>query len=173
MNFIELATKRYSVRDYERRPIEKEKLLYVLEAARLAPSAVNFQPWHFVVITDPDQLKSVQEIYPREWINTAPVIIMALGDHNRGWHRKSDGKDYTDVDIAIAIDHLMLAATEQSLGTCWICNFDLEKCCAIFNLPENLEPIAFISIGYPVKESIPEKKRKPMEQIVHWDKLDL
>ena len=173
MNFIELAAKRYSVRNYEKRPVEKEKLLYILEAARLAPSAVNFQPWHFVVITDPDQLKSVQEIYPREWINTAPVIIMALGDHNRGWHRKSDGKDYTDVDIAIAIDHLMLAATEQSLGTCWICNFDLEKCCEIFNLPENLEPIAFISIGYPENESIPEKKRKPIEQIVHWDKLDL
>jgi len=173
MNFIELATQRYSVRNYEKRPVEKEKLLYVFEAARLAPSAVNFQPWHFVVITDPEQLKLVQEIYPREWISSAPVIVMVLGDHARGWHRKPDGKDYTDVDIAIAIDHLMLAATEQSLGTCWICNFDLEKCCRIFNLPENLEPIAFVSMGYPVNESVPEKKRKSIEQILHWDKLDL
>ena len=173
MNFIDLAAQRYSVRNYENKPVEKEKLQYVLEAARLAPSAVNFQPWHFVVLTDPDQLKSVHELYPREWVNSAPVMIMALGDHKMGWHRKSDGKDYTDVDVAIAIDHLMLAATEQSLGTCWICNFDAEKCCEIFNLPENLEPIALVSIGYPKPDTKPEKKRKPIEQIVHWGKLEL
>ena len=96
---------------------------------------------------------------------------MALGDHDLGWHRKSDGKDYTDIDIAIAIDHLMLAATEQSLGTCWICNFDFNKCYNIFDLPENLEPIAFISVGYPVEEPQFDKKRKSMNQLVYWEKL--
>ncbi len=172
MNFLDLITQRYSVRDYENKLVEKEKLLYVLEAARLAPSAVNFQPWHFIVLTDPEKRKSVHDIYPREWIKKAPVIIMALGDHDLGWHRKSDGKDYTDVDVAIAIDHLMLAATEQNLGTCWICNFDFDKCCKIFNLPENLEPIAFVSLGYPADNPNPEKKRKPLDQVVHWDTLD-
>jgi nitroreductase len=171
MNFLELASKRYSVRNYQNRPVEKEKLLYVLEAARLAPSAVNFQPWQFVVLTEADQLKAVVDIYPREWVKTAPVIIMALGDHELGWHRKSDGKDYTDVDIALAIDHLMLAAAEQSLGTCWICNFDFNKCCKIFNIPENLEPIAFIAIGYPEEQEIPEKKRKSLNQLVRWERL--
>ena len=173
MNFIDLAAQRYSVRNYENKPVEKFKLQYILEAARLAPSAVNFQPWHFVVLTDQDQLKTIHELYPRDWVNAAPVIIMALGDHKMGWHRKSDGKDYTDVDVAIAIDHLMLAATEQSLGTCWICNFDAEKCCEIFNLPENLEPIALVAVGYPQLDKRPDKKRKPIEQIVHWGKLDL
>jgi len=173
MNFLELASKRYSVRDYENKPVDKEKLLYILEAARLAPSAVNFQPWNFVVFTDPEKLKLIHDIYPREWIKTAPVMIMALGDHNLGWHRKSDGKDYTDVDVAIAIDHMMLAATEQNLGTCWICNFDFDKCCKIFNLPENLEPIAFVALGYPVNDIAPEKRRKPIEQVVHWDNADL
>ena len=172
MNFIDLATQRYSARNYEKRPVEEDKLIYVLEAARIAPSAVNFQPWQFIVITDPILLNSIQEIYPRNWLHTAPVIIMALGDHKLGWHRKPDGKDYTDIDVAIAVDHLILAATEQNLGTCWICNFDLEKCCKLFNLPENLEPIALISIGYPVIEPKPDKKRKPIEQLVHWNNLN-
>jgi nitroreductase len=172
MKFIDLAAQRYSVRNYDTRPVEKEKLMYILEAARIAPSAVNFQPWQFVVVTDPDLLNSIQGIYPRNWLHTTPVIIVALGDHNLGWHRKPDGKDYTDIDVAIAIDHLILAATEQGLGTCWICNFDVEKCCELFNLPENIEPIAMISIGYRVDDSKPDKKRKSIEELVHWNKLD-
>ena len=171
MNFIELATYRSSVRNFEPKPIEKEKLLYVLEAARIAPSAVNFQPWQFIVVTDPDILISVQKVYPREWLLTAPVIIIALGDHKKGWHRNCDGKDFTDIDLAIAIDHLMLAAAEQGLGTCWVCNFDINKCCDLFEIPENLEPIAFIPIGYPVEKSGHEKNREPLEGLVHWNKF--
>jgi len=171
MNFIDLATQRYSVRNYEKRPVEKEKLMYVLEAARIAPSAVNFQPWQFIVVTDPDLLNSIQGIYPRNWLHTTPVIVVALGDHKLGWHRKQDGKDYTDIDVAVAVDHMILAATEQNLGTCWICNFDAEKCCKLFDLPENLEPIAMISIGYPDVDIKPDKKRKPIEELVHWNKL--
>jgi len=171
MNFIELATKRSSVRNFEQRPVEKEKLLFVQEAARVAPSAANFQPWQFLVITDYELLKSLQAVYHRDWMGTAPAIIVAFGDHNKGWHRKSDGKDFTDIDVAIAVDHLMLAATEQGLGTCWVCNFDAEKCCAIFNAPENMEAIALIPIGYPVIESKSEKKREPINQMTHWNNL--
>ena len=171
MNFIELATKRYSVRNFEPRLVEKEKLLYVLEAARIAPSAANFQPWQFVVVTDPEILKLIQTVYPREWLSTAPAVIIALGDHNKGWHRKSDGKDFTDIDVAIAVDHLMLAATEMGLGTCWICNFEIEKCCDFFEMPENLEPIALIPIGYPAIEPNKEKHRDPIDQLVHWNHL--
>ena len=173
MNFIELATKRSSVRDFEPRPVEKEKLLYVLEAARIAPSAVNFQPWQFIIVTDPEILKSVQALYHREWLATAPAIIVVLGDHNKGWHRKLDDKDFTDIDVAIAVDHLMLAATEQGLGTCWICNFEAEKCCDLFNAPDNLEAIALIPIGYPVIAPKSAKKRAPIDQLVHWNKIDL
>ncbi len=171
MNFIELATQRSSVRNFEAKPVEKEKLLYVLEAARIAPSAANFQPWKFLVVTDPEILKSVHALYHREWLVTAPAIIVAMGDHNKGWHRKTDGKDFTDIDVAIAVDHLTLAATEQGLGTCWICNFDAEKCSAIFNAPDNIEMIALIPIGYPVIEPRLVKKRVPIDQLVHWNKL--
>lgn len=170
MNFVELATQRSSVRNFELKPVEKEKLLYVLEAARMAPSAVNFQPWQFIVVTDPEILKLIKSVYHREWLVTAPVIIVAFGNHNIGWHRKSDGKDFTDIDVAIAIDHLTLAAAEQGLGTCWICNFDVEKYRQIFDIPKKLEPIALIPIGYAVIESKSEKKRKPIDQLVHWNK---
>ncbi len=169
MNFLELATQRSSVRNYQPKAVEKEKLMYVLEAARIAPSAANFQPWQFIVITEPDMLKSVQSLYHRAWLTTAPTIIIALGDHKKGWRRAKDGKDFTDIDVAIAIDHLTLAATEIGLGTCWICNFDPEKCYSIFNIPENMEPIALISIGYPDLSSGTAKQREPMDQLVHWN----
>ncbi len=171
MNFIELVTQRSSVRNFEPKPVEKEKLIYVLEAARIAPSAVNFQPWQFFVITDPEMLKLIQSVYHREWLVTAPAIVIAMGDHDKAWHRKSDGKDFTDIDVAIAVDHLMLAATEQGLGTCWICNFDVEKFLNLFNVPENMEPIAIIPIGYPVTETKTIKKREPLDQLVHWNKM--
>jgi nitroreductase len=171
MNFIELASQRSSIRNFQLREVEKEKLLYVLEAARIAPSAANFQPWQFIVITDPDLLKSVQSVYHREWLTTAPAIIIAIGDHEKGWRRAKDGKDFTDIDVAIAIDHLTLAATEVGLGTCWICNFDPEKCSNICKMPENMEPIALIPIGYPAIITKPIKQRNPLDQIVHWNKF--
>jgi len=173
MNFIELATQRCSVRNFASKPVETEKLLYVLEAARIAPSAANFQPWQFIVVTDPEILILVQSLYHREWLVTAPAIIIALGDHNKAWHRKSDGKDFTDIDVAIAVDHLTLAATEQGLGTCWICNFNTEKCRELLNVPDNLEMIALIPIGYPIADIESAKKREPIDQLVHWNKITL
>lgn len=171
MKFIELANQRYSVRNFEPKPVEREKLLYVLDAARIAPSAANFQPWQFLVITDPEILISIHTTYPRTWITTAPAIIVAMGNHNKGWHRISDGKDFTDIDVAIAVDHLTLAAAEQGLGTCWVCNFDTQKCCDIIGAPEYMEVIALIPIGYPVSESRSEKQREPINNIVHWNRL--
>lgn len=128
MNFLELVKARYSVRNYEERPIEQNKLDYIMECVRLAPSAVNFQPWKFAVITEKKLLEALKSAYPREWIKTAPCIIVACGDHNVAWHRKLDNKDHTDVDVSIAVEHLCLAAAEQGLGTCWVCNFDVPLC---------------------------------------------
>lgn len=95
MNFLELVKARYSVRNYEERPIEQNKLDYIMECVRLAPSAVNFQPWKFAVITEKKLLEALKSAYPREWIKTAPCIIVACGDHNVAWHRKLDNKDHT------------------------------------------------------------------------------
>lgn len=100
MNFLELVKARHSVRSYVERPIEQSKLDYILECVRLAPSAVNFQPWKFAVVTEKNLLDAVKSTYPREWIKTAPCIIVACGNHDAAWHRKLDDKDHTDVDVA-------------------------------------------------------------------------
>lgn len=172
MNFKDLARRRYSVRNYQSKPVEADILTGIVEAALLAPSAVNFQPWTFVIVTDPALLGQLHDCYHRDWFKSAPVCIVAIGDHENGWRRPTDDKDYTEIDVAIAIDHLMLAATEAGLGTCWVCHFNTEKCAELFNLPQNFEPIALIPVGYPLSDSIPEKKRKNIDQVVSWNKFE-
>jgi nitroreductase len=172
MDFKELAKRRYSVRNYQTTPVEKEKLIQIVEAGLLAPSAVNFQPWKFVVVTEPALLSQLHGCYHRDWFKSAPACIVAIGDHDSGWHRPTDGKDYTDMDVAIAIDHVMLAATEIGLGTCWICHFNADKCAEIFKLTPNLEIIAMIPVGYPVPGTPPEKKRKTMDELVQWNRFE-
>jgi len=167
MSFIELAKKRYSVRDFKNIPVEREKILQVLEAGRVAPSAVNYQPWHFIVVTDEGVKNRIAEAYSRDWFKKAPVIIIACGDHSQSWKRR-DGKDHCDIDVAIAVDHMTLAATDLGLGTCWVCAFDAEKCHKALGLPENLEVIALMPLGYPADKGVPEKRRKSIEDIVVW-----
>lgn len=168
MSFFDLVQERHSVRKFSERKVEKETLLQILEVARLAPSAVNFQPWHFVVVTDDELKKKISEAYSRDWFKAAPVVIVALGNHETAWKRK-DGKDHCDIDLAIAVDHLILAATEAGLGTCWVCAFNASLVHSVLELPENLEPVVLIPLGYPAEEEIPEKKRKSLDQIVSWN----
>lgn len=165
MNFLELVKARYSARKYDSRPVETEKLDYIMECVRLAPSAVNLQPWRFRVVTDEATLKALQQCYKREWLATAPCIIVACIDHEKSWHRRADDKDHGDIDIAIAVEHLCLAATEQGLGTCWVCNFDARQCSAALGLPDHLEPAVLIPVGYAIDEPA-EKKRKAMDEIL-------
>jgi nitroreductase len=170
MDFLQLAKNRYSSRKYKIKPVEQEKILAVLEAARVAPSAVNKQPWMFHVFSTPEGLSLISECYHREWFKKAPVVILACADHNQSWHR-ADGKDHADIDLAIAIDHMTLQATSLGLSTCWVCNFDAIKTKEVLQLPANIEPIAFMPLAYPDDETNPERHtslRKPLEQIVNW-----
>ncbi len=171
MSFIDLAKKRYSVRNYKEIPVEKEKILQVIEAARIAPSAVNFQPWHFIVVTTEEMKSRIAETYPRDWFRKAPAIIVVCGDHSSSWKRK-DGKDHCDIDVAIAVEHMTLAAADMGLGTCWVCAFDAAKCHQILNLPDNLEVIALLPIGYPADDEVPQKKRKSINEIISWEKYE-
>lgn len=166
MDFLSLAKSRFSVRNYKTTPIEEEKLRKVIEAGRISPSAANFQPWHFIVITDTDKLKELYEVYNRDWIKQAPLIIVACSDHSQSWKRSSDKKDSADIDIAIAVDHMTLMANELGLGSCWVCNFDVDKCTKILELPHFIEPTVILPLGYPDMEA-PSKKRKPLTEIVH------
>lgn len=174
-NFHELAKERHSVRNFQNRPVEKEKLMYVLEAGRMAPSAANFQPWYFIVITNMGMRQKLALTYNREWFIQAPAVIVVCGDHDCGWKR-FDGKDHTDIDIAIAVDHMTLAAAEIGLGTCWVCNFDVKKAKEVLELTPSMEPIVYLPIGYPTEgeENVHphHHKRRLMTQIVHWEKFD-
>lgn len=170
MSFLELARKRYSVRSFMDREVEKEKIMEVLEAARLSPSAVNYQPRHYIVITEKEQREKILEAYPRPWFAEAPVIIAVCGDYSVSWKRK-DGKDHCDIDVAIAVDHMTLAAADLGLGTCWVCAFDAKFAHEALNLPENYEVVALLALGYPQEEEVRELKRKSMEEIVSWERF--
>ncbi|MDR1455224.1 MAG: nitroreductase family protein [Tannerella sp.] len=169
MQLADLIRTRCSVRSYSSRAVEKEKTDYILEAARLAPSACNLQPWRFVVVESPEGREKIQACYEREWFKSAPLYIIVCSDHHHSWKRPFDGKDHADIDVAIATEHLCLAAAEQGLGTCWVCHFDAPHCARIFRLPEGLEPVALIPVGYPSEPDLFErtpKKRKPADEVI-------
>lgn len=171
--FIDIAKSRYSCRNYKPDEVPGDKLLQLLKAFNVAPSAVNYQPWHIIIVRDPKNKEMIYKAYQRDWIKSAPVLLVACGDHSLSWKRK-DGKDHVDIDISIAIDHLTLQAAELGLATCWVCNFDSELLKDVLNLPENIEPIVIIPLGYPNDQSDPERhgiKRKPLSEIVHWEKF--
>lgn len=167
--FLDLAKKRFSCRHYLDKEVESEKIHQILEAARIAPSASNKQPWFFYVVQkDKTLLSKVHQAYHREWFNNANVVIIACADYSQAWVRDCDGKNHADVDVSIAIDHITLAATDLGLATCWICNFEVNKIIEIFNLPENIKPIALIPIAYCEKEAVVNRfdsQRKNIEQI--------
>ena len=168
MDFLELTKKRYSVRGYSDKPIEKEKLEYILECARLAPSATNAQPWELYVVTDPQAKEGILECYPREWMKEAPLYIVVCVNEGKAWVRNHDHKNHSDVDGSIIAEHICLAAADCGLGSCWVCAFDPEKCSKFLSLSDQQKPLVIIPIGYPVSDSIPEKKRKPMDEIVKF-----
>ena len=168
MDFLELARKRYSVRSYKSDPVEKEKLERILEAARLAPTAVNIQPFQLVVIHTAGREVELLQIYKKKWFVQAPIVICACGIFGKSWVRK-DGKNYIDVDVAIVMDHLILAATAEGLGTCWIGAFSPAAAKEVLRLPEGVEPIAFTPLGYAADRP-PTKKRKPLPELVRYEK---
>ncbi len=169
MDFKDLMNARHSVRSYKKELLSDELLNEVLEAGRMAPSAVNKQPFVFVVVNKQEKLKELHETYPRDWFARAPQVIVICGDHISAWKRGNDGKDHTDIDIAIATDHITLRATELGLGTCWVCNFDAVKVSKVLSLPEHIEPAVLLPIGRPEEAESPIKKRKPLSELVRFN----
>jgi nitroreductase len=166
MEFFELINKRYSVRAYQSKPVEKEKLQRVLEAANLAPTAANKQPFLFFVIHTQGRESELKRIYSREWFCKAPLVICACAVMPEAWTRM-DGKNYADVDTAIAMDHLILAAADQGLGTCWVAAFNPPAAREILRLSKDEEPVAFTPLGYPADELKP-KRRKALSSFVRY-----
>ena len=159
---LDIVRNRYSCRSYLDKPVEEEKVVYLNECMRLAPSAVNRQPWKFRIVRSAEGREKLQSCYSRPWFNEAPLYILASLLHDEEWVR-ADGKAHGNIDVAIAVEHLCLAATEQGLGTCWVCNFDAERCHQLFEMPETEEPVVIIPVGYPATEPTPRLRKAPEE----------
>ena len=169
MEFSELIKKRYSVRAYSPKPVENTKLHAVLEAANIAPTAANRQPFQIIVINTKDREDELKQIYGRDWFIQPPLVICICALPNKAWTRREDGKIYGEVDATIAMDHLILAAADLGLGTCWIAAFNPQAAREILGLPDDVEPIAFTPLGYPVDE-LKTKKRKDLSELVRYEK---
>ncbi len=168
MEFSELIEKRYSVRAYKPDPVEAEKLQQVLGAARLAPTAANRQPFLLIVIHTAGREAELRRIYKRDWFVQAPLLICACAIPAKAWVRTEDGKNYSDVDMAIVVDHLTLAATNVGLGTCWVAAFNVKATREILNLPDEVEPVAFTPLGYAADLPGP-KERKALSELVRYE----
>jgi nitroreductase len=169
MDFRRLVKARYSVRKYLEKSVEAEKIDLVLEAARLAPTAANQQPFRLIVVQDDGTKKALAPAYNRSWFYTAPVIIVVCGVPGEAWVR-ADGFSCLEIDVAIVADHVILQATELGLGTCWIADFKPESVREALALPAELVPLLLIPLGYPGGQRRP-KKRRPLTELVYRGEL--
>ncbi len=172
MSFLDLAKSRYSVRDFQSKKVQNEKLLDILEAGRVAPTAANQQSQRLIVVQEPDGLSKLSKATN---IYGAPLAIIVCSDRNVAWERPFDGKSMVDIDASIITDHMMLQATDLGLGSLWITFFKPDVIKKEFNLPENLEPINILALGYKNGESLsPDRHnmtRYPLNKTVFFEKL--
>jgi nitroreductase len=169
MTVTEAIRKRYSCRSYQDRPVEKEKLAQIFETARLAPSAKNEQDWRFVVVADEGTKQKVADSTNRpEVFGRAGIIIAACSNSD---YVMKCGQAIGPIDVAIALDHISLLATELGLGTCWIGSFETEKVRKILEIPQDVAIIELMTLGYPANGQR-ETKREPVENIVCYDKWE-
>ena len=169
MNVMEAIKKRCSVRNYQDRAVETEKLESILEAARLAPSASNRQEWRFIVVRDKDiRQRLMQAAKDQAFVGQAPVVIAACAKTDS--HVMTCGQQCYPIDVAIAIEHMALKATEEGLGTCWIGAFYEDKVKEILGIPEkDIRVVALLALGYPVKLRPNPKDRLRLKEIVMYD----
>lgn len=163
MDFLTLAKKRYACRTYKKQPVEPEKLAYVLEAGRIAPTGANRQPQRIVVVRTPEGLERLTRC-TRDF--GAPCALIVCADTEEGWIRRSDDKRISDIDASIVTDHMMLAAADQGLDTLWICAFNPEAVREEFALPPHIVPVNILLVGYgdgtPASPDRHAETRKPL-----------
>lgn len=176
MTVLDAIRCRRSVRSYSGREIPGEVMARLQEALRLAPSACNKQPWRFILITEPANRAKVAELCNgQKWMAEAPLIVVACGITGEAYQNMGGYGNSTDVDLAIAVDHLTLAAAEEGLGTCWIGAFDEKKLKQHLGIPDSVKVVALTPVGYPsgqveLNRPAPKRRKKPVEIFCneHW-----
>jgi len=171
MEFQELILNRESIRDYDpSRPVEPARLERILESGRLAPSAANRQPWTFILVSSPEMLEKVRACYHKQWFKDAPHILIVAGDENASWIRSYDGYNSLETDLAIAMDHVVLAAENEGVGTCWIAAFDHSVLHKALSLKSSEKVFTITPLGYPHKGFVKKanKVRKELKDIVRY-----
>ena len=168
MGFLELANDRISVRAYDDRKVEIDKIEKLIQAANLAPTACNLQPFHLIVVQSEEGLKKIGKTAN---LFGAPLAIIFAADDRVAWKRKFDDKNFADIDTTIVTDHVMLEATELGLGSVWIGYFDPEEVAKDFQIPPDLRPLNILAIGYEAEEhEKKEKSRKKISDIFSFEK---
>lgn len=165
MDVFEAISRRRSIRSYKPDPVEPDKIDRLLEAARLAPSASNRQEWRFVVVTDAEKRAQLAEAANgQDFVGQAPVVIACCAETDG--KTMPCGEQRYPIDVAIAMEHIVLAAVELGLGTCWIGAFKPEKVREVLGIPEEIRVIELLPVGYP-SESPGERPRMSTDEIVH------
>lgn len=169
MDFKNLMVARYSCRAYTAQPVEEEKLALILEAARMAPTAANRQPFRVMVIHTAGREAELRRIYNKDWFVQAPIVLAVCGVPEEAWKRRMDNWSALDVDAAIVMDHMILMATELGLGTCWIAAFDPQAAREVLGLPSEIVPLLFTPLGYPA-DAPRAKVREPLSELVRYER---
>lgn len=169
MSVLDIAKVRSSVRAYKQQTVEENKLKEILEIAHVAPTAANMQPVRLVVVQSQEGLSAVSKSAN---IYGAPVAIVVCADKSKAWKRPFDGMITTDIDASILTDHMMLMATELGLGSVWICYFKPDVLKQELDLPDNLEPINILALGYSAEPEVDKNRhsqmRIPLDELVGY-----
>jgi nitroreductase len=169
LDVFEAVKTRRSIRSYLDTPVEEDKLFRVLEAGRLSPSAMNLQPLDFVIVKDDAVKENLSKSYPRPWFRYAPVIIVVCATPKKAWRRR-DGEEFWKIDAAIAMQSMVLAATAEGLGTCWVGAFDEKAAKVALGIPADIRVVAMTPLGYGGEQKGYVTERKGSVEIVHRDR---
>lgn len=167
MDVLSAIKGRRSIRKYSNKPVEEEKLLKVLEVARLSPSAKNRQEWRFIVVKKSETRMKLTEAIGQPFVGEAPIILVCCGTEVESIMR--GGQPRYTVDLSIATAYMILEAYEQGLGTCWLGSYDENKVKEVLGIPEGIRVVAITPLGYP-NESPAPRPRKQLDEIISYDK---
>ena len=170
MDFLKFAEERYSVRKFENKHLEKEVIDKILKAGHIAPTGCNFQPQRILVLNTDESIEKLKSTTKCHF--DAPCAFLVCYNKDETWTRPYDEAISAPIDVSIVATHMMLEAHSLGVGSCWVMHFNPEKMKAAFNIPENIEPVALLTLGYPALDSVPHNFHstfRPIEEVVYYD----